>query len=60
MVVNYENNYSCLGDFHIAWSFSCKFSRIVGKMRVEKGRALMGRRKVVNEVLSVDFFSRMN
>lgn len=27
-VVNYGNNCSCLGDFHIAWSFSCKFSRI--------------------------------
>lgn len=56
MVANSENNYSCLGDFHIAWSFSCKMSRIGGKLRVEDGRALMGRKEALSEILSVHFF----
>jgi len=58
--VNREKNYSCLGDLHIVWSFIYKISRIVRKMRLEEGRALMGRRESVSEILSIKFFSRMN
>lgn len=60
VVVNYETNYSCYGNCHIAWSFNCKFSRITWKMRVEEGRALIGRKKSVNKFLNFNVFCRMN
>lgn len=37
-----------------------KFSRTVGAMKAEEGRAGVGRREAVSEGQSVNFFTRMN